>query len=79
MAPNTTHNAGQNIDVEEKQTSMTASPSNSDVGISKNLGDKDVALKILEERGESGPYVLDPAMRKRVLRKIDLRILPILT
>lgn len=41
--------------------------------------DMDFGLKILEDRGDQGEYVLDPAMRKRILRKIDLHILPILT
>jgi hypothetical protein len=43
------------------------------------VADADLGLKILKERGDQGQYVLDPAMRKRVLRKIDFHILPILT
>jgi hypothetical protein len=43
------------------------------------VADADLGLKILKERGDQGQYVLDPAMRKRVLRKIDCHILPILT
>jgi hypothetical protein len=43
------------------------------------IADADLGLRILKERGDQGQYVLDPAMRKRVLRKIDFHILPILT
>ena len=43
------------------------------------VADADLGLKILKERGDQGQYVLDLAMRKRVLRKIDFHILPILT
>ncbi len=39
----------------------------------------DLGLEILKDRSDDEPYVLDPAMRKRVLRKIDFHILPILT
>ena len=41
--------------------------------------DADLGLRILQDRGDEGGYVLDPAMRRRVLRKIDLHLMPILT
>ena len=44
-----------------------------------HAADADLGLKILRDRVDDEPYVLQPAMRKRVLRKIDLHILPILT
>ena len=46
---------------------------------SHNAADADLGLKILRDRSDNEPYVLEPAMRKRVLREIDLHILPILT
>lgn len=39
----------------------------------------DLGLSILKDNLDGERYYLDPAMRKRVLRKIDLHILPILT
>lgn len=41
--------------------------------------DADLGLRILQDRGDEGGYVLDPAMRRRVLRKIDWHLMPILT
>lgn len=41
--------------------------------------DADLGLRILQDRGDEGGYVLDPAMRRRVLRKLDLHLMPILT
>lgn len=41
--------------------------------------DADLGLQILQDRGDGGSYVLDPAMRRRVLRKIDWHLMPILT
>ncbi|KAH6675067.1 MFS transporter [Halenospora varia] len=57
-----------------------ATPSASEFGTTKYVGDTDVGLKILEGHGvDQATYVFDSAMRKRILRKIDLRVLPILT
>jgi hypothetical protein len=39
----------------------------------------DLGLKILQERTDHRLYVLEPALRKRVVRKLDFHILPILT
>lgn len=41
--------------------------------------DADLGLRILQDRGDQGDYVLEPAMRRRVLRKIDWHLMPILT
>lgn len=41
--------------------------------------DADLGLRILQDRGDEGGYVLDPALRRRVLRKLDLHLMPILT
>lgn len=68
------------VDLEGEMEPVHATPSASEFGTTKQVGDTDVGLKILEGHGvDQATYVFDPAMRKRILRKIDLRILPILT
>lgn len=67
------------VDIEEKSPVSNVTPPPSELKYQHGGDDGDVALKILEGRDGIGEYVLDSEMRKRVLRKIDLRILPILT
>ena len=64
--------------VDEKRTFAKVSPPSSGLGTVHD-GHMDEGLKILEDRGDRGNYVLEPAMYRRVRWKIDLHILPILT
>lgn len=66
---------------DEKNGTTNVIPPASELGTSKviHVGKMDEGLRILEDRGDEGGYVLDPAVRKRVLRKIDIHVLPILT
>ena len=65
--------------IDEKETMADAtSPGSSHTGVVSDAA-MDEGLKILEDRGDEGGYVLDPAMRRRILWKIDIHILPLLT
>ncbi|RDL32483.1 putative transporter [Venustampulla echinocandica] len=64
--------------IDEKGPMADSPPSESHLGaVSKTALDD--GLEILEGRGDEGGYVLDPAMKRRILWKIDLHILPLLT
>lgn len=65
--------------IDEKGDITNVNSPISEIGMTKHLGTLDEGLKILEDRGDEGNYILDPAVRRRVLWKIDLHILPILT
>lgn len=64
--------------VDEKVILTSVTPPSSQLGTTTAIA-LDEGFKILQDRGDHGGYVLDPVMRRRVLWKIDLHILPILT
>ena len=64
---------------DEKRAYSNCSPTRA-VSIRKvDTTNADLGLRILQDRGHQGDYELDPAMRRRILRKIDWHLMPVLT
>lgn len=64
---------------DEKRAYSNGSPPRAVSILKVDTTNADLGLRILQDRGLQGDYELDPAMRRRILRKIDWHLMPILT